>query len=526
MTQKHPNSSFNITCIRLCGVALLLCVGVTAFAQNNYVRTEIDRSDWQSRGILEDLNGDGRLDFIVSHWQQNLGRELLIHFQLEDGRFSPTPRSIEIKTEIIAVGFADLRAEPGKELVLLANNGVFSLSPAVDGYAGNLKPLFEWKLIADIPDPDRVQFFEGIEDLNGDGFVDIVMPGEKTFGVFAGGPNETFELVAEFSTINLELEPASRPVRGDNLTTNLNINSRDGIKLEVRSTRPSPYLGFVEDWKLREEAEDDLLQAENWMPSISLADMNADQLTDIIFLNVGLDIRGQVNVLFQQADGQFPGTPDWQGSIDTRGDLSLVDLDGDQMMDMVKLTGDGNEWDAFLYKNKGGSFDFDEPDQVMRFSGYDVDLNFVDLDMDGRPELNVSFYTIDIVDAIRNTSIVRTQLLYRNEATGTGQIFARRPQSRLEESFSASNVRSLAEQMSLRFDIDNDAAIDAIYIADDGTLAAKHIDAALNIASEPFWQFVPSRTIIGFTVRHLNSDDIPDLVLRHGSAVTLLVGTP
>ncbi|MBT8146303.1 MAG: VCBS repeat-containing protein, partial [Gammaproteobacteria bacterium] len=224
--------------------------------------------------------------------------------------------------------------------------------------------------------------------------------------------------------------------------------------------------------------------------------------------------------MLQTTDGSFPSTPDWQGPIDTRGDIRMMELNGDGLVDLVRLDGEGNEWTAFFYLNSAASFDFDQPDQVMRFSGYDVNLQAIDIDRDGRPELNVSYYTIPVVEAIRNTSIVRTQLIYAQDSEG---LFGRRPQSRLDESFSASNVRGLTEQMSIRDDIDGDGRPDALYITDEGAVAAKRIDDNLRIEDQPFWEYVPSRAVTGFNVMQLNQDGAPDLILRHSSSYTILV---
>ena len=128
-----------------------------------------------------------------------------------------------------------------------------------------------------------------------------------------------------------------------------------------------------------------------------------------------------------------------------------------------------------------------------------------------------------MVEAIRNTGIVRTQLLYSQDPQ---LLFGRRPAFRLEESFSANNVRGLAEQMSLRHDVDGDGRPDALYITEQGSLAAKRIDDQLRIADQPFWEYVPPRTVLGFDVEHLNQDGLPDLVLRHSNAITVLVATP
>jgi len=509
--------------INLLSVLLLMLLATHLPAQTNYVDSVIDRTNSFGRMRLEDLNGDGLTDLIDYRWRRGFGRELLVYHQMSDGHFSTSPQFIEIKTEIIAVGFADVRPEPGNELLLFANNGVFSLSTAIEGYAGNLRPLFEWNLIADVPDPDRVQFFNGITDIDGDGQVDLLIPGAASYGYFRGTGPEKFQLAAEFPTLNPELDPASRPRGGDRLEANIDINSRDGIKLQVSAAQPTPFAGFIEDWEIQPEGSDNLLRAENWMPPALLADFNGDEREDIVFINVGQDIRGQVNIMLQGTDGSFADTPDWRGPVDTRGDIRMMELNGDGLMDMVRLTGEGNEWTAFFYLNRAASFQFDLPDQVMRFSGYDVDLQVIDIEGDGNPELNVSYYTIPVVEVIRNTGIVRTQLIYARDSEG---VFAGRPESRLEESFSASNVRGLTEQMSLREDVDGDNRPDALYITDEGAVAAKRIGENLRIADQPFWEYVPSRTVTGFDVVDLNKDDLPDLVLRHGTSYTILVSSP
>ena len=506
------------------------CLPALALAQGNYVSTEIgwDDRDFDTTWVLEDLNGDGALDLILPHWDRNLGRELRVYHQLPDGRFSSTPQRIEIKTEIIAVGFADLRPDPGKELVLFAGPGVFSLSSAIEGYNGNLKPLVQWQLAADVPEFDSVEFIRDLRDIDGDGHVDLLLPGEKTWAYFRGNGDETFSLATTFSTLNPDLVPGQQAGNDRGLQTSLRIDAQTGIRLEVSARRPTPFTGLVEDWT-GETADDEdavLLDAQNWMPAVQLADMNGDQRIDLVYLDTTTDFENRLNFHFQQADGSFPPQPDWQQVVTGRGSLRLTDLDGDSLMDIVRLEGRGDQWDGFLFRNRGGAIELSQPDQVMRFSGYDTTLSFVDVDGDGRPELNVSYYTIPVVEAIRNTAIVRTQLMFTREGADAGQLFSRRPVSRLEESFSATNVRALAEQMSLRWDVDGDGRNDALYITEAGAMAARRIDRSLRIEDQPFWNWVPNRSVLGFTVRDLNGDNIPDLILRHGSSLSLLVARP
>jgi hypothetical protein len=500
-----------------------------AAAQINYVATEIawdDREFDVSYG-LEDINGDGRQDLILPHWQRTLGRELWIYEQLGDGRFSDTPRRIEIKTEIVAVGFADLRPEPGKELVLFAGPGLFTLSTAIEGYAGNLQPLVQWQLAADVPAFDTVELIRELNDIDGDGLTDLLLPGPRSWGYFRGDGTGGMTLSTEFTTLNPDLDPALQGDRDRDLSTNLTIDAQTGIRLEVSARRPSPFADLVQTWQADQSAADGtLLEAENWMPAVQLADLDGDGREDMVYLNTDTDLQAQLNLHRQRPDGSFPPEPDWHHSVTGRGNLRITDLDGDAFTDLVRLEGSGDQWDAFLFRNRNGSFDLAQPDQVMRFSGYDATLSFIDIDGDGRPELNVSYYTIPVVEAIRNTAILRTQLLYSADGAEAGQLFSRRPLSRLEESFSATNVRGLAEQMSLRWDVDGDGRKDALYITEAGAVAARRIDTQLRIEEQPFWTYVPDRSVIGFFVRDLNGDDVPDLVLRHGTSITLLVARP
>ena len=63
-------------------------------------------------------------------------------------------------------------------------------------------------------------------------------------------------------------------------------------------------------------------------------------------------------------------------------------------------------------------------------------------------------------------------------------------------------------------------------MTENGTLAAKKIDAQLQIDDTPFWEYISPRSVFEFEVLALNSDSIPDLLLRHGTTTSLLIGVP
>ena len=200
-------------------------------------------------------------------------------------------------------------------------------------------------------------------------------------------------------------------------------------------------------------------------------------------------------------------------------------MNSDGLADILRLSGDGNEWTASLHLNQSGGFDFTQANQVMRFSGYDLNLDVI-TQAQGETFLSASFYTIPVVDAIRSASINRTQLLFGSQESEPGQVFNRRPSSSLVEVFAANNVRGLSEQMSLKYDVDGDGRNDALYITENGTLAAKTIDTDLTISNDAFWEYVAPRTVFEFEVLSLNADERPDLILRHGRTTTLLVARP
>lgn len=493
--------------------------------QLNYLASEIPTPEWPNQLAMADLNGDGREDLILPQWTADTGRQLLVFLQQPDNRFPAQPsRYIAIVPEIVAVSFADIRPEPGAELLLFTGTAVFSLSVAIDGYSGNIRPLFDWPLVAAIPDRRVIEFLPPPRDINGDGHVDLLLPGPEGYGVWHGGANEQFTLAQQFATVNEDLDPADLPDSAGRFSTQIQFNRQDGLIVRINARPDTAFEDFLEH---SGDNDSDLLLDRNvWLPPAIQSSMTQANANDIVFLNIGNDIRGQINVFAQHSDGAYSDQPDWQGPIDMEGDILLQDFNGDGLTDVIRVLEDANDWTVLFYLNRGGRFDFDQPGQVMRFSGYDLQLNVSDILGNGHPELSVSYYTIPVVNAIRNTSIVRTQLLYGNNGNADQHQFNNRPDFSLEESFSASSIRGLSSPIVVDTDLDGNGRTDALYLTADGTLAAKAINSNLQFADTPFWQYVPQRTIIGFSVQDLNGDGIPDLLLNHSNSMTVLVSSP
>lgn len=507
------------------GMSALGALAQGASRQPNYLASEIPTPDWPNQLAMADLNGDGREDLILPQWTADTGRQLLVFLQQPDNRYPAQPsRYIAIVPEIVAVSFADIRPEPGAELILFTGTAAFSLSAAIDGYSGNIRPLFDWPLVAAIPDRRVVEFLPPPRDINGDGHVDLLLPGPEGYGIWHGGADEQFTLAHQFAKVNEDLDPADLPDSAGRFSTQVQFNRQDGLVVRINARPNTAFEDFLDHADSDEGSL--LLDRSVWLPPAVAAGMTRPDSKDIVFLNIDNDIRGQINVLAQRSDGAYSDQPDWQGPIDMEGDILLHDFNGDGLTDVIRMVEDANDWTVHFYLNRGGNFDFDQPDQVMRFSGYDLQFNISDILGDGHPELSVSYYTIPVVNAIRNTSIVRTQLLYGNNGDTDQHRFNNRPDFSLEESFSASSIRGLSSPIVVDTDLNGNGRSDALYLTADGTLAAKAIDNNLQFADTPFWQYVPQLTIIGFSVQDLNGDGIPDLLLNHSNSMTVLVSSP
>ncbi len=125
----------------------------------------------------------------------------------------------------------------------------------------------------------------------------------------------------------------------------------------------------------------------------AFADFNKDGWLDFVVAD-GNDIQmGHVNVYYNNGEGGFPTTANWQSDdIGYNGHLDVADVNGDGWPDVaVSYLGTGNSFGpiARIYLNNEGTLS-SLPDWNSDITGNAFGVDFGDMNNDGRPDLAVA----------------------------------------------------------------------------------------------------------------------------------------
>lgn len=413
--------------------------------------------------------------------------------------------TIPVLADVAAYGFADVREEPGRELLFFTSGGVFSCSTALEGLRGNIERLARTPLVFDVPDPDGIEFWDHALDV--DRGV-IVLPAENGFSIWGPSGGGIGELSDFADVVGAEAV-------------------RTATRVDVGGERRSPRNLIAFDKSYRAPA---------------LADVDGDGRRDLL-----LALEGELRVHLATADGlsaeptRIEAKPDW---LDTWPTGELIDVDGDGDADLVARQSDVDEstgaFDASTYTiavalNEDGRILREQPSQVLRFEAMELRHDLVDVDGDGRVDLVVrKFDAPSLLDTVTGLEFRLTSLLYLSNVGGRardGRVFQRRPALKDDRTFDEQSVQGAIASRKIDSDFDGDGIVDLVEVGLDGRVAVRRLRRTSGflrgdgwaLDSEPWRRFEGRGSIQSISVDDVNGDGLGDVVSRRERSVLVLL---
>jgi hypothetical protein len=296
-----------------------------------------------------DMNHDGCCDFIVAHRTEiePTIRCLSVFLQNAGGFRGKPDQTLPMNHGEILFQCTDTDGDSLQELVFLTEEGVFQKTWSRDsGFVGWV-PLVRCQSVFPHADQAKIAFWRIIQDLNGDGIPDMLIPRSEWVDVYSRDEAGKFGL---------------------------------GRRLRV-----------VPEYVLSEGKE---LSCSIRMPKLVIRDVNGDGNQDLFFVYRNfLDVfiqnpadRPDVPSALIPADLRFRfGSRDTAGNTDnpTPSALEVEDVNGDGRADVIEVRGSR---DLLIHFNRWGRFD-PVPDCVLSAGGISFGYTIRDFNHDGISDL-------------------------------------------------------------------------------------------------------------------------------------------
>lgn len=393
---------------------------------------------WHVREVtLHDLDGDHVADLVLALTGPAGARRLEGRVRRKDApSFPASPdRVVDLPRDVVAWAVADVHADQGDEFVLFGASAVFSVranAPEAERFAKLAAIDFLWQW----PEGQAFLYQDGVQDVDGDGFDDLVVPGPGAVRVLfqrrddagRGGFATAYDLVVG--------EPSAAA------------NGKG--ELRQPGGRRSVSVAFGDDGFSfgggRKEVGT-MLAVEDAVPAPQFHDWDGDGDLDALLL------RDDALVVFRQEPrGVFAPGPalvlaspvvrDRSRALDLSFDVWSRDLDGDRRVDVIVAAGDrrskdmrtqvqvflqaraeAEAWDAERAPLFGPS---GTPSGLLVLAGLGRLVEVSDVDGDGRLDLVALALKPDLVDQVRSAASESVDVelyVFRGGASG----FEKRP---------------------------------------------------------------------------------------------------
>lgn len=404
---------------------------------------------------IADLNGDGARDLAVAHMTATSGLQRSIsvfeHGPAASPRFSGSPAwVVSVPADACAFLAGDFDPGPGGELLVLCPTRVALLRRT-----GEVVDVARMEGFYDYPEDGGLPVWDLAHDLDGDGTLEVLVP-----------TKDGYELYARVGGVG----PLARKC--------------------VLAVPPETRFGPAFESVLLNR----FLTATSRMRRLVVADVNGDGRKDL----VAYRDKGLARFL-QRADGTFPQRPDSEEPLDVVKQsespgqeakdgseafanvrLGLTDVDGDGRADLVasRTLGEIGLFESLrtqqlVFRGREGGFREDQPDVLLNIKGVSADPILIDWNGDGRRDLVVSSYRMDLFSNVKRALVESLGITYMVYLRREGEPwFGDEPDLSLEVDvpLEALEKRGGAQPVDLTADVDGDGTRDMLRRSPDGPL--------------------------------------------------------
>ncbi|MDG1491753.1 MAG: VCBS repeat-containing protein [Planctomycetota bacterium] len=493
------------------------------------VRVEGTVLDWR----FVDVERDGQVELALSLRTPTGSRELQL-FRCSAQAIEPEPyRKIPVLKDIVSWTFADVRpALEGCELVLLTRQGAWSFDPRRTSYKGNIERLAEVKLMFDFPTTAQLPYWDYVVQ-SGERQPDhLLLPRRDGFEVIAPAGDQADEKALPYRSIadfpaqrsTAATDPEDGGQRADKARAR---NKEREVRFEVTvGDRFQPFLG--------EGVGNALVDDTTSLQAPAIVDLNGDGREDLLLvgedeLRVHLSGPGGIPARPTRVEA----IPEYLRSGSRSAALRLVDVDGDERLDLVGLwraeSGEleNGQWRIYVMRSTPNALLPDKPSQVLRFEGAELRATVADVDGDGRPDLALRRFEMpSMIETVTGLEFKYSYLLYLGTKRG---LFDRRPALKSERTFDENSIREIIANRDLSMDCSGDGVADLVEVDLKGRLGVRRLRKTSSLfggdswqIDEGYWKQYSARgSVQSLSVMDLNGDGIGDIVSAADSVLTV-----
>jgi hypothetical protein len=487
-----------------------------------------------------DIDADGRNDLVLAVRAHRPGlaprRELRVHALGDDGLVVAEPTLVlPVPEDVIVYGCADVRPEPGRELVLMTRTGAHSYPPRAEGLREGVRRLVTTDLLFQVPSSRHLPAWtyvlerEGAPDL-------LVLPDaahaslwgpRPAAGAADGAPPADagdYVRLADFG-------------RGDP-AAQFSVKAPGAVRASAAGLRVTIDTGSDKHLFLGEapKAYAALLQATTRYRAPALADVDGDGREDLLVYE---DRKLAVHLSGPDGPPALPTRveplPAWLDRPDDDLILNLSDLDGDGDVDVyARLSPDQDGLEPVVYSyfvmlNDGTRLFPEQPDQLLRFEGTGTDSTVIDVDADGRPDFVITKYEVPgLPHLVTGLRLRRSAYVFFAAKRGA---FERKPGLRDEQVFSIESLQDALVNRHIGGDLSGDGIADLVEMDISGRVAIRRIQREGTlfgggrwvVESEPWKRYDLGKDLTRMHVEDVNGDGLVDVVNPDDEGLSLLL---